>query len=168
MKSIIQNPFKKYIYIYIYIYLYIYVCVCACVCVCMNTNRMCKASNYWKMTHKRLYLSTPTFISLHLMEIKISAKENSSSYSQSSCWWSWEMENKKVEKRNTLSFPSLSITSAKKYTPTFCHYMLPQFAFCYSESIHYLKYPSIGNFKFAKNQRYTGTIRRFENMSNLI
>ena len=120
------------------------------------------------MPHKRFYLSTPIFILLYLMEIKISAKGNSSRYSKSSCWRSWEMENKKVQKRSTLPFPSLSITSANKATPTFCHYMLLQFAFCYCESIHYLKYPSIGNFKFAKNPRYTVTIRGFKNISNLI
>ena len=37
-----------YIHIYIYIYIYIYMYIC-------DHSRMCKASNYWKMTQRDSY-----------------------------------------------------------------------------------------------------------------
>ena len=45
-------PSEKLLYIYIYIYIYVY--------------RICKASNYWKMTHKRFYLSTALLFALNI------------------------------------------------------------------------------------------------------
>ena len=57
-----------YIYIYIYVCtsIYIYICVCVCACVFLNTNRMCKASNYWTQTRKRLYLWTALLLTLNI------------------------------------------------------------------------------------------------------
>ena len=65
------------------------VCVCVCACVCVNTNRMCKASNYWKMTHKHLYLSKVLLFPLNFNNHRCKIVEHNKCSDMTNCSWTY-------------------------------------------------------------------------------
>ena len=68
---------KFVLYIYKYIYLY-YIC---------QQNRMWKASNYWKMIHKRLYLSTALLFALNINKHRCKIVEHNTCSDMANCSW---------------------------------------------------------------------------------
>ena len=64
--------------------------LCVCVCVCVNTNRMCKASNYWKMTQKGLYLSTALLFALNINNHRRITAEHNKCNDMVNCSWTYK------------------------------------------------------------------------------
>ena len=54
-----------------------------------NKNRMCKASNYWKITHKRLYLRTALLFALNIYNQKCKIVEHNKCHDMVNCSWTY-------------------------------------------------------------------------------
>ena len=52
-------------------------------------NRMCKASNCWKMTHSRLYLSTALLFTLFINNHRCKIEEHNKCSDMATCSWTY-------------------------------------------------------------------------------